>query len=455
MVSSPSIIQEFFKVRNEWEQADAIKSWRLAIWVLQYPDIDIVDKFLETERTIAGVFDDIFFRFDSTCEGDNAAFEKELWAEFNDWFLLPQNEKQDMYTALKNDGLLLQDFKPNNTLDPTAENLFKEILRFRACIKDADQSNFCLYFPPGRTDLEGAGNWFNSVLKKGVPNGIRLVTIDFAVNRKIKPDRKIAPQDVIELTPVLDMMAAIENEMDKAGSTYNTVGVDAQFRKQIRVVMNETVKLKTAKMDKEVNTLLSLGKQLNSVSATISSVLIAAQAYFSIGNKEKSEQHTDDAIKKASAAMEQQDPAGYPTWKASMMLKGALLVGNKKRKEAVEVYESLAKMAISYADSFSAMEGYRLSGHMLYELKKLDTAFENLLLALVAGSYMEIRQRRQSTFLHAAYLALHIGRQVKTRDENETVEKQLQEWLGDDWEHLLEQEGVVKAEIRRKKTVFG
>jgi tetratricopeptide (TPR) repeat protein len=454
MASSTSIAQEFFKVRNEWEQADKVKSWRLAIWVLQYQDIDIVDKFLETERTIVGVFDDIFFRFDSVFNGSNEAFEKDLWVEFIDWFVLPQNEKQDMYTALKNDGLLLEDFKPNISLPHTATNLFSEILRFKASVKDLTKTNFCLYFPPGRNDGIGMGSWFNTVLKKGIPNGIRLTTIDFTVNRKIKIDKKISPYDVVELAPQLEMMAAIENEMDKAGSTYNTVGVDAQFRKQIRVVMNETVKMKSAKMDKEVGVLLSLSKQLNSVSAGISGLLIAAQAYFSIGAKEKSELHTDAAIKKAAAAMEKNDPAGYPTWKACIMLKGALLVGNKKRKEAIEVYENLAKVAIKNADTFTAMEGYRLSGHMYYELKKMDIAFENLLLALVSGSYLEINQRRQSTFLHAAYLALQIGKQTKSKAEIETVQNQLQEWLGNDWEDLLQEEGVTKATIKRKKALF-
>ena len=66
MAASSSIAQEFFKVRNEWEQADKLQSWKLAVWVLEYQDLDIVDKFIETERTILGVFDDIFFRFDST-----------------------------------------------------------------------------------------------------------------------------------------------------------------------------------------------------------------------------------------------------------------------------------------------------------------------------------------------------------------------------------------------------
>jgi hypothetical protein len=455
MASSASIAQEFFKVRNEWEKADKLKAWHLAIWVVEYQDMDIVDKFIETERTAVGVFDDIFFRFDSVFIENGLQFEKALWKEFEEWFVLPQNEKQDMYTALKNDGLLLQDFAPNTTLAPTFENLCKELLRFKACIKDLHNTHFCLYFPPTRTDLPGMGNWFGKVLKANVPNGIRMVTIDFSANRKVKIDRNVPPMEVVEITPKLNMLAAIENEMDKAGSTYNTVGIDAQFRKQIRVVMNETTKKKSPLMDKEVNTLLSLSKQMNSDSARISGLLIAAQAYFANGSKEKSERFADDAIAQATKAMEKKEPAGYPTWKACIMLKGALLVGKKKRKEAVVVYEQMAKVGSENGDSFFIMEGYRLSGHMLFELKKLDKAFENLLLALVAGSYMEISQRRQSTFIHAAYLALHIGRQIKSKEELKIVEDQLQEWLGDDWQALLQEEGMEKAKVKSKKSVFG
>ncbi len=455
MASSASIAQEFFKVRNEWEKADKLKAWHLAIWVVEYQDLDIVDKFIETERTAVGVFDDIFFRFDSVFNENSLHFEKALWKEFEDWFVLPQNEKQDMYNALKNDGLLLEDFVPNTTLAPSFENLCKELLRFKACIRDLHNTNFCLYFPPTRTDLPGLGNWFSKVLKTKLPNGIRMVTIDFAANRKVKIDRNVPQIEVVEITPKLNMLAAIENEMDKAGSTYNTVGVDAQFRKQIRVVMNETTKKKSPLMDKEVNTLLSLSKQMNSESARISGLLIAAQAYFACGSKEKSERFADEAIKEATTAMNKKDPAGYPTWKACMMLKGAVLVSKKKRKEAVEVYEQMAIVCTVHADSFFIMEGYRLSGHMLFELKKLDKAFENLLLALVAGSYMEINQRRQSTFMHAAYLALHIGKQIKSKDELKIVENQLQDWIGEDWQALLQEEGMEKAKVKSRKSVFG
>ncbi len=454
MASSASIAQEFYKVRKEWEEVDILKSWRLAIWVAEYHDVDIIDKFMETERLPIGVFDDIFFRFDTEYKGDRDAFEKALWEEYREWFVKPPREEYDMYTALKNDGLLMRDYEPDSSLAPTFENLMNELLRFKACIKGLEHSNFCLYFPPSRPGAVSMGSWFNGVLKKVVPQGIRLATIDFAAARRIEISHRLPPGLVAELRPQLDMMEAINNEMDKGGDTYDTVSVDALFRKQVRVVMNSTVKKDPGLTEKEVNTLLSLSRRMESPSAAISGLLIASQAYFSIGQHDKSEFYADDAIARAEAAMEKNDPAGYPTWKACMMLKGAIVMGKRKNKAAIAIYEKLAATASKQADAFFVMEGYRLSGHLHYESRKPEQAFETLLLSLVAGSYLEKEVRRQSTFLHAAYLALFVGRKVKDEAALIILEQQLEEWLGDDWRTLLAEEGVTNASTRQKRSLF-
>jgi hypothetical protein len=454
MAAQASIAQEFFKVRNEWEKVDRLHSWKLAIWVIEYADLDIVDKFMETERTAVGVFDDIFFRVDSTCKNDIETFEKAIWQEFLEWFTKPSNEKQDMYQALKNDGLLLHDFTPNTNLAPTAINFFNELIRFKNSIEGLNERNFCLYFPPTMATDIGINNWFNTILQNEIPNGIRLATIDYAKTRKIKIGAKIPDYLVAELYPQLNMMDAINNEMDKAGSTYNTTGVDALFRKQIRVVMNSTVLNNGATTEKEVNILLSLGKQMKSESAHISSLLIAAQAYFSIAQAAKSEQYVDEALVLCEKGMQKKDPTGYPTWKACAMLKGAILVGNNKKNEALVIYKSMIDNATANGDTFFVMEGYRLCGHLNYEMNNLPAAFELLLLALVAGSYLEKVILQQSTFLQAAYLALHIGRKIKSKQELNILENQLETWLGKNWEQLLQEEGVSNAKTTSKKSLL-
>lgn len=455
MATSTSIAQEFYKVRNEWAKADELKTWKLAVWVAAYQDIDIIDKFLETERLPVGIFKDIFFRFDSEFKGDKTAFEKELWNEYIDWFIKPQDKKYDMYQALKNDGVLLRDYSPDTALDPTFGNLMQELVRFRSCLDSMDKhTHFCLYFPPGRPDTAPLSNWFTSVLQKGVPNEIRLVTIDFAEKRKVEiSNRNVLPW-VMELKPVLDMPAAIDNEMSKGGGSYDTVSIDAQYRNQVRIVMNATTKKDEALLTKEVDKLLLLSRQLKTPSTAAATLLVAAQAYFSIGDQQRCHAYTEEALKCTAALMEKGDPAGYPTWKACMMLKGALLMGKQQKKQALQAYEQLALKATDHGDAFFMMEGYRLCGHLLYEMRSWQQSFESLLLSLTAGSYMQLEVRRQSTFLQAAYLSLFVGKKIKTEKELAPLKEQLAGWLGDDWEALLQQDGVVKAKVRQKRKKF-
>lgn len=454
MNQTPSIAQGFYKLRDEWAAIDSQPEWRLAVWLAQYGEIDIINHFLEIERSPVGVFDDIFFRFDAEYKGDAAGFEKALWKEYVEWFTAVAPRKYDVYAALKNDGLLKQEYDPDTTLEPTTQNLWQELLRFKSCIAGLEEANFCIYFPPTRTDGPRLGGWFTAVLKKKVPKGIRLVTIDYAARPKIKISPSVPSMLIRELKPRLNMAEAISNEMDKSGGTYDTTGVDAQFRKQIRKVMDDTVKKDVGILEKNINILLALSKQMGTVSATITGFLIAAQAYFMIKLADKSQFYAEEAIVKAEQAMAVNDPAGYPTWKSCMMIKGALLMGKRKRREAIDVYEQLALKATDQGDSFFVMEGYRLSGHLYYELKRMNTAFETLLLSLTAGSYLAIEVRRQSTFLHAAYLALYIGKQIRSAADMDVLETELHGWLGDDWETLLQAEELSGATTKQKTRLF-
>ncbi len=448
MSATASIAQEFYKVRDEWARVDKLKSWRLAIWVAQFQDIEIIDKFLETERLPVGAFDDIFFRFDTEFKGNIQEFEQSLWKEYESWFATPPAEKYDMLLALINDGLLDPDFKPQFQPESGFENLLSEMLRFKASIKGLEKEHFCLYFPPTRPETNIIGNWLKAKLLKDIPNGIRLVTIDYAADRKIEIHLQKLIPFFVEITPNLNMLAAINNEMDKGGGSSNTVSIDERYRKQIRVVMNSTLKNDVVLTSKEVKTMLSYSKQIGSPSAVISALLIASQAHFGIKDHEQSEQYADEAIVKADAAMKQNDPAGYPTWKSCMLLKGALLAGKRKWEKAITVYDQLADTATKHGDAYFIMEGHRISGHLYYLRGRLQLAFEKLLLAMVAGSYLEKNIIRQSTFLHAAHLAAFIGERNKTPEEVSILESQLQDWIGDDWKELLAEGSMENSTIK-------
>ena len=93
-------------------------------------------------------------------------------------------------------------------------------------------------------------------------------------------------------------------------------------------------------------------------------------------------------------------------------------------------------------------------GHIYYELNDLKLAFQNLLLALTAGAYLELPVRRQSTFLHVCYMSIFIANKIRNKEEVKELKLQIQEWLGDDWEELLQTAGVENTTIKTKKSIF-
>jgi len=445
-----SVAQEFYKLREEWEQIDRLKSWRLAVWVAEYPDVDIIDKFIEIERSPIGIYDDLFFRFESVYKGDVETFEAELWEEFISWFAPSPKPELAIHQALYEGGLITTLFVPDVTLAPTAKNLWTELVRFRALIEHIDAgTHFCLYFPMVAYNTHPISEWFAHVLKD-IPKEIRLLSMDFAQDRKIK----IVATSCVYLFPKLNMVEAIKNEMAKDSGNYNTVDVHARFRKQVMKVMDSTTEKINNTTGAAVEKLLGITQEIGGVSAYIAGQLVAAQAFYARKDNKQSEQHTDEALRSAREAMAANDSGAYDVWKSCMLLKAALHYGRKEKKQALAVYEEMADTASKNGDAYYVMEGRRLMGHISYELGNRQEAFENMLLALTAGSYLDINLRRQSTFLHAAYMALYLADRMTTADQLMELKLQLADWLGEDWEGLLQQAGVENASIKMKTSIF-
>ena len=450
-----SIAQEYYKLQEEWSKIDVIPSWKLAVWVAQYSDVDIIDKFMEIECSPIGIFNDIFFKFESVYQGNVNEFEERLFREFCSWFQDTEKKEMNLNLALYESGLTTAPFVPNRDLVPNAENLWNELLRLRSTIKNIDDTtHFSLYFPIVSYTKEHISQWFEVILDK-VPKHIRLVTIDFAEDRKIKIEKYQQQLPLcVYLLPKLDMASAIKNEMNKDGGNYNTTDVQARFRKQVIKVMDSTTNMTKNTTPEEVKKLLAITNEIGTTNAYFGGMLIAAQAYYAIKNFDKSEELIDKALAKSEDLMQENDFSGYPTWKSCMLLKAALLYGKKDLKAALKIYDQLAEEATKQADAYYVMESRRLVGHIYYELNDLRLAFQNLLLALTAGAYLELPVRRQSTFLHVCYMSIFIANKIRNKEEVKELKLQIQEWLGDDWEELLQTAGVENTTIKTKKSIF-
>ena len=74
MGASASVIQEYYKAVDYWADIVGNRDWKLSVWIVGQNDVDLVDRFLEIERSPVGQFDDIFFRFDTPYRGDDEEY---------------------------------------------------------------------------------------------------------------------------------------------------------------------------------------------------------------------------------------------------------------------------------------------------------------------------------------------------------------------------------------------
>ena len=452
MGASASVIQEYYKAVDYWADIADKKDWKLAIWIVGQNDVDLVDRFLEIERSPVGQFEDIFFRFDTPYEGTVDEYTEQLWMEYAGWFSEEVEEKYDILKALRHDGLLKEEYVPDTSAEHTAGNLWKEMLRFKSCISGLEDACFCIYFPPGQERGFSRAEWFKRTLEEGIPQGIRLTTIDMKKNRSVSLDESPA---IVHIRPKFDMAAALHNRMARADAGNDLIAPENRFNRQVSAVMACTQKQDWKLLEKEIRKLLDIAGELKDTNIQISALFIASEACYAIREYRHSIRYSDDTIREAEKAMAGGEAAGYSYWKMATSMKAAILTAEKKREEAIALYDGMAQKATRQKDPYYVMEGYRMSGFLRYEEGKLNQAFEYFLLALAGGSYLSEEIRRNSTFTYAAYLALHTGRQVRAPVDIEVLEGQLQEWLGDDWRQLVDNPAMQQAKARRKKGFFG
>lgn len=445
-MSQASVAQQFYKIRNKWETIDD-ENWSIAVWVCDYADIDIINKFMDIEASPIGVFEDIFFQFQSIYKNDET-FEELLWKEFLAWFETGENKKYDMIGALKKDRYLPQDYEVNKNLTPTFKSVLTELLRLKSYLP-LDENNFILYFLPSMHD-SGFQNWLLNQLQNGLPKNIKLAALDVKDNPKLVTLRKQTDIGVVQLPIKLDMVNAVRNEMDKDSTKGNPNDPGAKFQKQVRVVMDATVD-KSLSIQKEANELVKIAKIINNISIEATAYMVNGTAFHSLKMKPEAMESVEKSISLTADKFDSSNEA-YPIWRSAMMIKAALLVSEKrKQEEALVCYQEIADKATKNGDAYYAMEAYRVRAQMFYHKRKRTEAWENAIFSLQAGTNIEINYRRASSFLYSAALALQIAEDNSNQKQVNTLKEKFLLYIGEDWQTQLESVDVTSKKMKPLK----
>lgn len=430
MSEATSIKQEYYKVQRYWEEALKDESWKLAIWVAQYPDIEIVSQFLDVEASALGETDEILLKFDSVYTVDDSTFEQDLWNEFQGWFDGAMDPAYDMHKALLEDHFLKQAFVPDTRLAPTIENLLLEIERFRTSLVGVDVS-LIIEFRLGRHQKQ-IGAWIQDLLALDIPEKIRFVVIDIAQDRLYGRIRTKNRDKVFEIHPELAMVGAMKNEMKQATESTSPHSPDAKYKLLVLELMEALPNQK--KMQPLMQQLLVEAQKINK-SVEVSSYLIIAHAYSVVNESKKGLEAIEKAIKNLALTQAEER---YPLWRSCLLFKAAFLMKMKKEDEAFKTYELIGEEAGKEQDCFYIMEAYRLCAGIKMKKKKYGEAFEYALLGLYGGSFLDRPMRRNSTYLYLGNLAYHVVKYVDdSKEKTQMLAEHLEKWIGEDWEEKI------------------
>ncbi len=430
MSSSVSIKQQYYKVQQYWLDALKEDSWKLAIWVAQYPDIEIIGQFLDIEASALGETDEILLKFESVYTTDNKSFEQDLWYEFQGWFDTDVDPKYDMHKALLEDHFLRQPFVPNTSLEPTIKNLLSEIERFRTSLVGIDVS-FIIEFRLGRHQ-KPIGAWMQELLTLDIPQKIRFVVIDIAQKRLYNSFKRRDKDKIFEIHPRLKMVEAIKNEMKQTTVSTSPHTPDAKYKLTVLELMEALPNEK--KMQPLMAQLLVEARKINK-SIEVSSYLVIAHAYNTIKQPKKGLESIEKAIKDIELVEEREQ---YPLLRSCLLFKAAFLMAIKKEDEAFDTYELIAEKASKQKDYFYIMEAYRLCADLKLKKKKYNESFEYALLGLYGGSFMDVPMRRESTYVYLGNLAYNVVKYVvDSETKTQMLEEHLEKWIGKDWREKI------------------
>lgn len=451
MKGNATVVQEYQKIPEKWRTISK-KNWQLAIWVCEFSEIEIIDMFMDIEASPIGEFDEIFFRFDVAFDEDKTVYEQKLWEEYCSWFEPTGNDETDLLKALHNEGLLHEIHQPDTSLPPTFASVLTDLRRLRKNIQVDELPDFVLFFPIG-IDKKGLGPWMQKLLKQNaLPLNIKIAVTDLKDEREfaeLKGDSGKAR--VVELYPNLNMFDAIKNDIKKGAEQGNPNDPADQYKKQLLKVMELGAVDAQGNLDLEVGKLLEIAEKLKDKGLICSSHLVAATLYYGHNEKEKTLNHAQKTITLADKYQQEGWATAYPTWRSAKMILGGLYLGMNERENALKQYLDLAQRALPENDAFYLMESYRMAATIPYQDNDLDSAWNWVIRSLEAGTKMPEDVRRQSTYLYSAQLAYQIASERNDLLAKEKLTNLFQEWIGDDWDTLLQGTEYLNREYLNSK----
>lgn len=392
------IARELDKIYAHWLQTVPARTHISLIRFLIRPEeARIYEGFLKLESSAHGRLPEIFVtQLSSFAHGET--FSAQL---MKDWLTAFDNDHKTRQ-ALQEAGLSLPwdpepwreqlRTRPHDNHDVT---LLQMLASFKAALPGNDPQLVFALLPREVNSTSGLGEWCTTLLRKGMPAGVRLLLIDHLENSHFDEPFARFPDRTLTLAVPLQFREAIRR--------IATQGSPNDPEVELRRCMFEMGKALQTKNQKQLHhwgqKALECTQRSGHISLFATAHLVYAGMLFHFKDEERIGQLLHTALRLSQKGTEHGDKACIPLLIQSHGYLGAWAQQRKRTDEALDHYVRQAGVAMEHRIPQQAITSYHLASE-LSRRKDRDRHKEILALAYTAGMSLTDEEIRTSVFIY-------------------------------------------------------
>lgn len=392
------IAQELIKIHAQWLQSVPARTHTSLIRFLIRPEeARIYEGFLKLESSPHGRLSEIFVT-QLTSFAHAETFSAQL---IEDWLTAFANDTKTQ-DALRQAGRSfnwdaehwreLIHKRPHDNHDLT---LLQMLAAFRAALPGKDPQLVFALLPREVNNTSGLGEWCTTLLRKGMPAGVRLLLIDHLENSHFDEPFARFPDRTLTLAVPLQVREAIRK--------IATQGSPNDPEVELRRCMFEMGKALQGKNQKQLHywgqKALECTQRSGHISLFATTHLMYAGMLFHFRDDERIGQLLHTALRLSQKGAERGDKACIPLLIQSHGYLGAWAQLRRKTGEALDHYMRQAAASMEHRMPQQAITAYHLASE-LARRKDRDRYKEILALAYTAGMSLTDEEIRTSVFIY-------------------------------------------------------
>ncbi|GAA0543224.1 hypothetical protein [Chitinophaga japonensis] len=430
------IALELNKIQQAWLKEVAPQSQlRMVRMVIKPEEARVYEGFCKLESSAHGQLEEVFVTHLTSFEDEDtfsAAIMKD-WLEAYDNSAALMQELQNKNAALTWDPQAYRQALAAQNGQPLDDVLLRMLDSFRQSLPQENKQLVLALLPRLVSDLRGMKRWLTTLLKKGIPDGVKLLVFDHAGNEQLAIHERQFPGQLHAMHVPLALYDAIQ-KLAKSG---NPNDPEIAMRKCL-------FEMGKALQDKDVKRLHEWGqKALDYTQRSGNKGLFAtthimyAGMLFYFKKDPQLPQLLDRGMRIAKQGQQQGDAACPPLLIQFYGYQGAYAQLRKRFDDAIEWFIKQAKLAQEHHFNQQAMNGWYQAAE-LCRRKNTGRYYMVLEEAYLAGQDMQDEEISTSVYIYLLRDYYDYVHSKKIQDTIQRIDEKMGRLFGDNWKEEVD-----------------